>query len=372
MSDIPGAIGTAIEGAAIARAVEPSRGEKPGEIKLDHGHFAESTCLNCGTPLAGHYCAECGQAAHLHRTFGAFLHDVAHGVLHLDGKTWRTLPKLALNPGRLTRDYIDGHRARYVSPMALFLFSVFLMFAVFQVIGIGPPTDLGAPVQIDMGNDEARREAQLEGLQAARDALPGDSPLAPNLDRQIAVLERQMAGSEPATPAAAEAGDKETLAQSADGRVKFTAEKTKTGWVALDHGIDKWRDNPSLMAYKLQSNSYKFSWLLIPLSLPFVALLFLWRRRFGLYDHAVFVTYSIAFMTLWFLVLAIAGAAGISSTVLFTLGTTIPIAHLYRQVRGGYELSRFSAAWRTVALLGLIVIVAVLFAISLIMLGLLG
>ena len=53
-----------------------------------------------------------------------------HGVLHFEGKIWHTLPMLAWRPGELTRRYIDGERAKFVSPMALFLFSIFLMFAV--------------------------------------------------------------------------------------------------------------------------------------------------------------------------------------------------------------------------------------------------
>ena len=62
--------------------------------------------------------------------------------------------------------------------------------------------------------------------------------------------------------------------------------------------LEKWKKNPGLMLYKLQANGYKFSWLLIPLSIPFVWLLFPFSRRFGLYDHTVFVTYSLCFMTL--------------------------------------------------------------------------
>ncbi|MFP3434797.1 hypothetical protein SB781_34110, partial [Paraburkholderia sp. SIMBA_061] len=50
--------------------------------------------------------------------------------------------------------------------------------------------------------------------------------------------------------------------------------------------------NPKLLVYRLQTNAYKFSWALILISVPFVALLFLWRWR-PLYDHTVFVTYSI-------------------------------------------------------------------------------
>ena len=91
------------------------------------------SCLNCGTPLSGAYCAHCGQAAHVHRSLHSLGHDILHGVFHFEGKFWSTLPQLFFFPGRLTRRYIDGERAKFVSPMALFLFTVFSMFAVFSV-----------------------------------------------------------------------------------------------------------------------------------------------------------------------------------------------------------------------------------------------
>jgi hypothetical protein len=140
----------------------------------------------------------------------------------------------------------------------------------------------------------------------------------------------------------------------------------------LDHGIDKWRENPSLMAYKLQANSYKFSWLLIPLSVPFVWLIFAWRRQFGAYDHAVFVTYSLCFMTLLFVALTALGQLPVSGALLVFATVLIPPAHIYKQLRGAYALSRFSALWRTMILLVFIVIILVLFLDVLLVLGALG
>jgi len=113
-----------LTGAAIARAVEPSAGEAHGG--------AEGNCLNCGTTLVGPHCHACGQKGHVHRTLHAFGHDFLHSVLHFDGKIWRTLPMLAWKPGDLTRRYVHGERAKFVSPLALFLFTVFLTFAVFN------------------------------------------------------------------------------------------------------------------------------------------------------------------------------------------------------------------------------------------------
>ena len=123
------AVGDAATGAALATVVEPRTGT--GE----DGHTHERMCLNCGAELTGNYCHACGQRAHVHRTLKAFWHDLLHGVLHFEGKTWRTLPMLAWRPGELTRRYIEGERAKFVSPLAMFLFSVFLMFAVFNLLG---------------------------------------------------------------------------------------------------------------------------------------------------------------------------------------------------------------------------------------------
>jgi len=161
------------------------------------------------------------------------------------------------------------------------------------------------------------------------------------------------------------------LAQSEDGKSKLT--RRRSGWAFLDHAVDKWRETPGLMAYKLQANSYKFSWLLIPLSVPFVWLTFAWRRRFGAYDHAVFVTYSLCFMSLLFVAIAMLGQIpAMPGWLLFFATVLIPPVHIYKQLRGAYGLSRFSGFWRTMALLVFIVIVLALFVDLLLVLGALG
>ena len=104
------AIGDAITGGVVGRAVEPKAGEGTD------GHTHETKCLNCGTELMGSFCHACGQHAHVHRTLTAFFHDFLHGVLHFEGKIWRTLPLLAWKPGELTRRYVAGQRASFISP----------------------------------------------------------------------------------------------------------------------------------------------------------------------------------------------------------------------------------------------------------------
>ena len=138
----------------------------------------------------------------------------------------------------------------------------------------------------------------------------------------------------------------------------------------IQTAVKKWRMNPGLMLYKLQTNFYKFSWLLIPLSIPFVWVLFAWKRAFRAYDHAIFVTYSLSFMTLFILAIVLAGLAGAGASTMTLLSIFIPPVHIYKHLRGTYRLSRFSALWRLTVLSVAIVFILLMFTALLALLGL--
>lgn len=347
------AAGDIVSGALLGRAVERAHGEGKDD---SHGGL----CLNCGAALVGPHCHRCGQGSHVHRTIGAIGHELLHGVVHFEGKLWRTLPLLFLRPGELTRRYIHGERAHFVSPMAMFLFSVFTMFAVLQIMGISPPAEIGPPEQLRSGLTFARENTQdaLNQAKAARAKAEPGSTRAADLDRKIAKLSNDLSELN-RVPAA--------LTDSHNVGVNL-----KTGWKRLDKGIEKANKNPGLALYKLQANSYKFSWLLIPLSLPFVWLLFAWKRQYHGYDHAVFVTYSLAFMSLFFIVLTIAGALGLSMSWLATLAVFVPPLHIFFQMKGAYRLRGWSALLRTIVLLWLIGFVVTIFLLLLLTVGLAG
>lgn len=324
-------------GALAARGVEPCRGEaSPG----DSGHTHESACLNCGTPLAGPHCHNCGQRAHVHRTLRAFFHDLLHGVLHFEGKTWRTLPLLVWQPGRLTREYVDGKRASYVSPIALFLFVVFLSYALFSAVGgseaMAPTADAAAQVK----SAYATNERELAELRGRREQSQGNPAELAEIEERIAELQ----------------SDQQGLQMVIGGVGSEFETNFKEGFErnplpegnALTAALKKAAENPQLTIYKLQTNAYKFSWMLIPLSVPFVWLLFPFSRRFKGYDHTVFTTYSIAFMIALGAVSSLLfyfGMPGIGGLLLFYAPW-----HMYRQIRGAYGTSRFGALWRMLAL----------------------
>jgi hypothetical protein len=115
----------------------------------------DAHCRNCGSPLYGEHCYACGQPTKgLVRHFSSILGDVADTIFNIDGRLLRTLPALLLKPGFLTREYIEGHRIRYVSPVRLF---VFLCIGTFFAAKLATPS-------FEIGRDDAVRVAGTDAV----------------------------------------------------------------------------------------------------------------------------------------------------------------------------------------------------------------
>lgn len=88
-------------------------------------------CLNCGTTLRGQYCGNCGQRAQSRLiSLWELMRDAFGDLFELDSRLWRTLRPLMVSPGVLTRDYLEGRRARYMPPFRMYLVLSLLFFAI--------------------------------------------------------------------------------------------------------------------------------------------------------------------------------------------------------------------------------------------------
>ena len=351
------AVADVATGAVVAQAVDGAAGGQS-----EHG----GKCLNCGTVLVGKHCHGCGQSAHIHRTASALFHDIAHGVFHFEGRTWHTIPLLFWRPGELTRRYIHGERTQFVSPMALFLFSVFLMVAAFGVFG-GPFINPGEGVALagartDAARDLAKLEDKIAKLEAEKKALKARGQSTAAVNEKLGDLASEEAGLRLIT--------KGVLRPAvANKPIDVKGAGLKTGVPGVDQIIDHAAANPELTAYKLQSSAYKFSWALIPISLPFIWLLFIFKRGVGMYDHAIFATYSLSAMTLMVVALSVAGAAGVWDAVIWLTLLIFPPWHMYRQLKGAYQLGWWGAWWRMWMLIVAAYTSALIFFIFLVAMG---
>ena len=131
--------------------------------------------------------------------------EFAHGLYHFDSKAWRTLPMLAFRPGKLTRDYTHGRRARYVAPLALFLLSIFLMFFVFGFVG-GPNLD-----------DAVIADSKPDRVAAAREAVADAKKEVADAEQELA-SERKDTDNTPAAIHGYETGARRTARGADRGR----------------------------------------------------------------------------------------------------------------------------------------------------------
>jgi hypothetical protein len=318
------------------------------------------------------------------------LEEFVRGLVFFDARIWRTLGLLVFRPGTLTYNYIHGKRARYISPIALFLLAVFAMFFVFSLTG-------GSRLGVSNQSPQAQRTVQIEVAEEQlaaveetladlkKDGASGGAIEAAQLqvDARRKVLERfksaQATGDKGDGLPTDEAVQIDGVSFSDEGsvydEVRTAAQEGKlsanTGFPALDANIKENLLNPELAVYKIQNAAYKFAFLLVPISLPLVWLMFMWRRGTTLFDHTVYILYSLTFVSILFIVCSLAillfGDPGWLAAPLLLAG---PV-HAFFHLKGGYGLGWFSAIWRLpfqliFSLLGLILFLIVIFVLGLV------
>jgi hypothetical protein len=95
-----------------------------------HEPTHRSHCQNCGAPLSGPYCPQCGQHdVDYNRSILHVVEDALEGFMHFDGKFFRSARYIFTRPGFLTREFIAGRRASYANPVRFYVFASFLFFA---------------------------------------------------------------------------------------------------------------------------------------------------------------------------------------------------------------------------------------------------
>jgi len=270
-----------------------------------------SPCANCGAPLEGPYCHACGQLAEtFERSIWSLAREALENFFDADGRVFHTLPRLVLRPAVLTRDYIAGRRASQAPPLRLFLVVIVVFFFVGGLKGGG--TNTTRFYQADTPK-EAKMNLSLGGGPQMR-AL--DAWLNPRLNYAI------------------------------NHQKEFVA------------GIEGWTHRIAIM--------------LLPVGTLLLSVLFVFQRRFFIFDHAIFAMHSLSFMGMLFTLTTLMGMVGLGGLG-GLLGFAAP-THLFVHMRGVYRTSVLGTLFRmlllfffssfAVALLTLAVIVLTLNAVG--------
>lgn len=139
-------------------------------------------CHNCHTILSAenNFCPHCGQENHdLKVPIGHLAFEVFEGFTHFDTKFYNTMRAIFLSPGKITKDFLEGRRGRYVPPVRLYFLISFVFF-----LGLGSMVDLAlkesnnfltdfidGAVTISTTDDEALKVAkeELKNIDSPRD-----------------------------------------------------------------------------------------------------------------------------------------------------------------------------------------------------------
>jgi len=94
-------------------------------------------CHSCETPYGGLYCAACGQKNDdYRRSIFSLGWEAIASLTALEGRMFRTWATLMFKPGKVAREYADGARMKWSSPVRAYLAMSLLLFgylAVFQI-----------------------------------------------------------------------------------------------------------------------------------------------------------------------------------------------------------------------------------------------
>lgn len=276
-------------GDAAGTAVEHATADAAAGLAQSKGPARDTHCRNCGAELAGDFCQDCGQSAQsLRRPFWALLGEGLETLFAVDGRIARTLPSLIIRPGRITRDYLDGQRARFIPPFRLYVLASLIFF-------IALPLVTGRGLSIASGGPQNFEEARAGIDQAYSEGKLTDEEYRGALDGVNEVEALWQGGPQLFTPdAPGEAGDEETAGAAESEWVGFMPKEAldavrEEGARGNREAADfaEVMDNPGRLAEQTQEWIPRLMFVLLPVYACLLALLYIWRSQFLFFDHLI-------------------------------------------------------------------------------------
>lgn len=104
-------------------------------------------CFSCGESMNGVYCYACGNKNdNYRRSIWSLGAELFSSLTAFEGRIWRSLRSLIFKPGQIAREFSDGKRQKWTSPIRLFLATSLLLFGYValsgtQLVAFGTKTD---------------------------------------------------------------------------------------------------------------------------------------------------------------------------------------------------------------------------------------
>jgi hypothetical protein len=264
-------------------------------------------CENCGAPMAGPFCAQCGQAAvDYRRSFRHVIVDILDSFLNWDSKFFATIGWLIARPWHLTNQFLAGRRVRYVHPLRLYLLVSILFFFVINYWAKSlhiDPSKLSAEDRAEIAADPdipPGVKAQIERAIDAKGLTQPEAQTSPSPEAAVPPQPSASASPPPSATSPTPAGDFGPLVQfdkpPSDPIEKWLEQRAKEKMG--EHG-----SKMALFIATLFSNLPYMMLCCIPLFAFVLKVLYL-RKRIFYIDHLVYALHihSFAYLAIMLIV----------------------------------------------------------------------
>lgn len=268
-------------------------------------------CFSCHRPMTAVYCGHCGQRNDdYRRSIFALIKETIGSMFGLESRIWRTWGALLFRPGKVAREYADGRRMHWSSPVRVYLAMSIILFGymgltktVFFSIDINPtiragvekPREALLPQDIEVTSDihfferlpviQARNETRdLDFLRLRfRDGIDVDfGQDGQAVKNESGEIEEEINASDPSNTLRLTLGDNEDVVVSNDTIGDFILNAVR---------------NPQTLNRAIFSTLPKLMFFMMPLTMLLGAI-FIRGPRALLYDHLVHSAYihAVAFL----------------------------------------------------------------------------
>ena len=145
---------------------------------------ASALCENCGRPRAQRFCSQCGQNDRTYsRSLFPVLGELVRESFEFDGRLAQTLKLLLFRPGSLSTEFSRNRRARYMTPVRLYLFTSVIFFLTMSLVTPRLPNRLEGEPDQDPSSAFAEIPGEvMDSLQVVMDSLQA---VIPGIELQI-------------------------------------------------------------------------------------------------------------------------------------------------------------------------------------------
>lgn len=280
-------------------------------------------CGNCSALVNGFsFCPQCGQKTDTHvLTFREMLEEFVDGLFNMDSRIWRSLLPLALQPGRLTLEYLRGRRMHYLPPFRLYLILSVIFFLI-------PGNNGNAGDNFDRNSGTEPEIISLEDLPVTGTANEGVNDGANNGDNRGGFA-NQVRNEFTSEIEAARNADRGVFRNSAELCSLDGLPRSSLFTIVLRDACLKFFNDPQ----RLTQNVIDMVPVMMIVGIPLVALfMFVVYALSGRYylEHIIFLLHTHAFFFLVSIVIALSSALGQRYDFLFG------IMDWFRMIAGWY------------------------------------